>query len=119
MTILRPRIRAALDSADEDLGSGGPIVLPTSVGSATDPDLLIGGGKEGKIYLINRDHMGGFSTTDAGAVQTEGGAVGGILSAPAYFNGEIYYTAGYNGGISAFTISNGVLSASRRQHDAR
>ncbi len=70
------------------------------------------GGKEGKIYLIDRDHMGGFSTTDAGAVQTQGGAVGGILSAPAYFNGTIYYTGGYSGGIYAFSVSNGSFSPS-------
>ncbi len=107
-----PEDQNALNSADEDLGSGGPIVLPTSVGSAAHPNLLIGGGKEGKIYLIDRNHMGGFSSTDAGAVQTIGGAVGGILSAPAYYNGEIYYTAGYNGGISAYSISNGALSTS-------
>jgi fibronectin type 3 domain-containing protein len=107
-----PQDQNALSSADQDLGSGGPIVLPDSVGSAAHPHLLVGGGKEGKIYLLDRDDMGGFSTTDARAVQTQGSAVGGILSAPAYFNGEIYFTGGYSGGISAFSIVNGAFSTS-------
>ena len=105
-----PEDQASLNSADEDLGSGGPIILPDSAGSAAHPHLLVGGGKEGKIYLIDRDHMGGYSPTDAGAVQTQGGAVGGILSAPAYFNGTLYYTGGYSGGINAFSVSNGAFS---------
>jgi fibronectin type 3 domain-containing protein len=105
-----PQDQQQLSNSDEDLGSGGPIILPTSAGSSELPDLMLGGGKEGEIYLLNRNHMGGFSTTDAGVVEELAGAVGGILSDPAYFNGDIYYTGGYSGGITEFAISNGVIN---------
>ncbi len=44
-----------LDDQDIDLGSGGPVLLPGN--------LFVGGGKEGKLYLIKRDHLGHFSPT--------------------------------------------------------
>ena len=44
-----------LDNQDVDLGSGGPVLLPGN--------LLIGGGKEGKLFVIKRDHLGHFSAT--------------------------------------------------------
>lgn len=47
-------------NGDEDLGSGGITILPDAVGSAAHPHLLIGGGKGGVLYLIDRDNMGGF-----------------------------------------------------------
>ena len=48
-----------LDSYDVDLGSGGPVLLPGN--------LLVGGGKEGKLFVIKRDHLGHVSSTLAGA----------------------------------------------------
>jgi hypothetical protein len=101
-----PFNQASLSSADTDLGSGGPTVLPDSVGSVAHPHLLVGGGKEGKIYLIDRDNMGKFNATTDQVVQEIGSAVGGILSTPAYFNGTLYYTGSYSGPIKAFAISN-------------
>ena len=44
-----------LDDFDVDLGSGGPVLLPGN--------LFIGGGKEGKLYIIKRDHLGHVSST--------------------------------------------------------
>lgn len=53
-----PFDQAALETADRDLGSGGVMPLPDQP-SAT-PHLLVTGGKEGTLYLINRDSMGRF-----------------------------------------------------------
>ena len=51
--------------------------------------LVIGGGKEGKLYLLNRDNLGGKTSTDSGAVQTF--TVGnGIFATPAFWQNTLY-----------------------------
>ena len=103
-----PFNQATLDSTDLDLGSQAPVILPDSVGSAQHPHLLIAAGKEGKLYLIDRDNMGHFNaggSTDKD-VQTLTNAIGGVWGTPAFFNNLLYYlTPGANG--KAFTIANG------------
>jgi hypothetical protein len=44
-----PSDQQALDDNDLDLGSGGVLILPNSVGSTVYPHLLISAGKEGTI----------------------------------------------------------------------
>jgi outer membrane protein assembly factor BamB len=45
---------------DIDLGSGGPAVLPNlDPASTKTPYLLVVGGKQGNVYLLNRVHLGG------------------------------------------------------------
>jgi hypothetical protein len=100
----------ALDTADRDLGSGGPTILPDSVGSAAHPHLLVGSGKEGKIYLIDRDDMGKFDPTTDHVVQEQANAISGSLGVPAFFNNTIYYVGGYGGTAKTFSISNGQFS---------
>ena len=40
-----------------DFGAGGPVGLP--FGTATDPDVMVQAGKDGHIFLLNRDNLGG------------------------------------------------------------
>ncbi len=88
-----PSDQASLQSGDTDLGSGGAAVL---VDQATGPipHLLIGGGKEGLIYLLNRDSMGHFSSTDAGVIQkvSTGGA---IFSTPAFWQNRMFIASAF------------------------
>ncbi len=56
----------ALESGDVDLGSGGMLLIPGTT-------LAFSGGKQGVVYLVNRDNMGGLSgspTADTNVVQT-------------------------------------------------
>ncbi|PYL00907.1 MAG: hypothetical protein DME19_03470, partial [Verrucomicrobia bacterium] len=104
-----PFNQAALNSIDNDLGSGGPVVLPDAVGSAAHPHLLVGSGKEGKIYLLDRDNLGHFnSVNDSQIVQSISGAIGHQFGLPAYFNRRVYFQADSDH-LKAFRFSNGVL----------
>ncbi len=97
---------------DQDLGSGGTLVLPDMTDSSgTVRHLAVGAGKDGNIYLVNRDSMGKFSPTSNNVYQELASALpGGVFSTPAYYNGHLYYGAN-NGPISAFRFSNARLSS--------
>ena len=59
-----PFNQVALDNADSDFGSGAPILLPDSAGIAGHPHLILASGKEGKIYVVDRDNMGKFNANN-------------------------------------------------------
>lgn len=48
-----------LNRADLDMGGSSAIALPDHVGSET-PHLVVAGGKDGLVYLVDRDNMGGL-----------------------------------------------------------
>ena len=102
----------AASAADRDLGSGGAMVLPDLTDSAgTVHHLIVGAGKDGNIYVVNRDSMGKFSPSANNIYQQLTAAVaGGVFSTPAYFNNTVYY-ADVGGSLKAFAISNAMLSA--------
>jgi len=56
--------------------------------------LAVGAGKDGNLYVVDRDSMGRFDPAANHAWQVIAGALGGsVFSAPAYFNGAVYYGA--------------------------
>jgi fibronectin type 3 domain-containing protein len=99
-----------LNAGDVDLGSGGPVLLPDAVGSSSHPHLLMGMGKEGRAYLVDRDNMGKFDPhTDHVVEELPGASANGVWSNPAYFNGTIYYVGQSDVG-RTFSIGNGLFS---------
>ncbi len=98
-------------SGDEDLGSGGALVLPDLLDSAgTVHHLAVGAGKDSNIYVVNRDSMGKFNAQNDSAIYQEiSGAIGGVFSMPAYFNNTVYYGA-VNDNLKAFPITNAKLA---------
>ncbi len=101
-----------LEANDRDLGSGGMIVLPDEVGSLQHPHLLVDAGKEGEIYLIDRDNLGQFNPTNNSQIVEDintAGVIGSCFSTPAYFNKTIYYL-GASDSLKAYGISNGLIS---------
>ena len=97
---------------DEDLGSGGVVVLP----DLTDNNghvhhLAVGAGKDTNIYVVNRDNMGKWNPNNNNQIYQEiqGALPGGEWAKPAYFNNTVYYgDVGDN--LKAYPISNAMLA---------
>jgi hypothetical protein len=106
--------------ADMDLGSGGSMVLPDLKDNlGTTWHLAVGAGKDGRIYVVNREMMGKFNTSSDNAIYQElnGALPGGVWSTSAYFNNTVYYGPVGNA-LRAFTISNAKLSTSPSSQSA-
>ncbi len=110
-----PYNQAYLSTSDQDLGSGGVLVLPTQSGSIPHEAVL--GGKEGTLYLVNLDNLGGYSTSgsDSQIVQSIRGVVTRVFCALAYYNGSVY-VQGTGGSLMRFSLTNGKLSTTPVAH---
>jgi outer membrane protein assembly factor BamB len=100
--------------SDEDLGSGGTIVLPTMKDASGNPHYLaIGAGKDSNIYIVDRTNMGKFNPNNDSAIYQEidGVLPGGIWSMPAYYGGNIYY-APVGDNLLGFRFTDAKLSTS-------
>jgi hypothetical protein len=99
-----------LDVDDHDLGSGGPVLLPAQPGS--HPHLVVIGGKDGTVYLIDRDRMGHYRPdSDRHAVQTIPSSGGGVFGSMAYWNQNLYVlSSSDHDALRQFTLYEGRLS---------
>jgi hypothetical protein len=99
-------------NADEDLGSGGALVLPAMKDAkGTLRYLAVGAGKDGNIYVIDRNHLGKFHPTFNGIYQELPGALAGPeFGMAAYFNKTLYYGA-VGDVLRAFRFTNARLSS--------
>jgi len=104
---------------DQDLGSGGAMLLPNIKDSnGTVHHLAVGAGKDAHIYLVNRDNMGKFNPSNNNQIyQDLTSSLGGsVFSSPAFFNNRIYYGA-VGDTIKAFAFnSNGQLNSTPESH---
>ncbi len=104
----------AESQADEDLGSGGAMVVPNfKDASGTLHELVVGAGKDANIYLANRTNMGKFNPNNNSQIYQEvtGALAGSVFSAPAFADHKIYYGA-VGDSIKAFSFnSQGMLNS--------
>ena len=99
-----PDDQASLNANNGDLGAGGAVTLLDSV-AGPFPHLLIGGGKEGILYLVNRDAMGHFHSGDnSQAVQTWSVSPSGISSSGEFWQ-NTFYIAAVNAHLEAFAFN--------------
>ena len=86
-----PYDATTLDQSDLDFGSGSPVALPDAYfGTAAIPHLAVAVGKEGYVYLLNRDNLGGVGEGPNGTDDVVGryGPNGGVWSSPAVWPGD-------------------------------
>ena len=103
--------------ADEDLGSGGAMVIPNIKDSTGKiHELVVGAGKDRNIYLADRTNMGKFNSNDNSKLYQElvGSLSGSVYSSPAFEGGRIYYGA-VGDAIKAFAFDSGAKLSSTPQ----
>lgn len=103
-----PFNQAHLNAYDADLGAGGPLLFPDQEGS--HPHLMLAGGKEGTLYLVDRDKMGHFNAADdSQIVQSLVAIVPRIFSSPAFWENKVYIV-GAKDSLKVFSLKDGLLS---------
>jgi len=111
-----PHDQASMNSTDNDLGAGGAMVLPDSLGSAAHPHLLVAAGKDGKFYLLDRENMGHFNPTSNSQIVQElpfyslQSGPPHLFGLPALFNNRLYLQA-VGEVLKAYAFTNGMINA--------
>ena len=122
-----PNDQACRRLNDLDLGSAGPMALPTQSGNTPNEVLIAGKGgspcnsnpANTRLYLLNQDNLGKYNTTQDQAIEEVVGSARGYWSSPAYWQGanaSYVYAAGVTeeGGngdyLKMYTVTNGLLS---------
>ena len=106
---------AFLDSWDLDLSATGVLVLPDQPGPYIHE--LIAGGKQGFVYVLDRDNLGMYSAGSDAVIQEfnlvpsaqqDSSTNVYLLSSPAYWNNTVYFAPDALP-LMAFPLSNGLL----------
>jgi outer membrane protein assembly factor BamB len=97
-------------NGDEDLGSGGALLLPTLNDAMGNPHALaVGAGKDGNAYVVDRNNMGKFNMS-SNAMYQEFSLGTSVFSSPAWFNNTLYYGP-IHSPVAAYTFSDGKFTA--------
>lgn len=102
-----PHDATKMDANDTDFGSGGPMALPDGYGTAAHPHLLVQMGKDGRLFLLDRDNLGGHAaSTGTDAVLGMVGPYQGLWGHPAFYGGDggYVYVVGNGGPLRAFKV---------------
>ncbi|MEU0412122.1 choice-of-anchor D domain-containing protein [Streptomyces griseorubiginosus] len=108
-----PSDAATLDLTDQDISSGAPMALPDGFGTAEHPHLLVQQGKDGRVFLLDRDNLGGMGQGPQGgdAAVNVSGPYQGMWGHPAFWGGDggYVYVVGNQGPLRAlkYGVRNG------------
>ena len=94
-----------MDAKDWDLGSQGPVLLQPQAGA--HPHLLVVAGKEGKLYVLDRDRLGKFHDRSASQI-VQSMQTKDAYGAAAFWNGHVFFTD-RSDTTRDFAIENGLL----------
>jgi hypothetical protein len=100
---------AFLNQHDFDLSSTGALALPDQPGPY--PHELIASGKQGIVYVLDRDNMGMYAPSDNVIQEVSlipGSTASIMFGSPAYWNNTVYFAAD-GAPIQAFPLVNGLL----------
>ncbi len=90
------------NTTDGDFGAGGATVLVDLPVNGTNPThLVLGGGKDHNMYVLNRDVMGGLGDSNA---WQEINMPGGIFSTGAFWN-STFYIATVHSAMQAYALN--------------
>jgi hypothetical protein len=84
-----PSDEQLLDTNDYDVGAGGTIVLPGPV-TLTYP-MLVAGGKDGNVFLLNTNTLGGYNSTDAVVQEFQALTNSNPDYGSAHYGGSVFY----------------------------
>jgi hypothetical protein len=99
---------ATLSNTGQNGATSAPLLLPDST-FPTLPHLMIGGSKNGCLYVVNIDDMGGSNSACSQStppVQIVDVGDGPILGTPLFWNGSVYVAAA-NGRLKSFSLTAG------------
>jgi hypothetical protein len=97
-----PDNQSCLANSDTDLGAGAAVLLPDQP-SGPVLHLLAQMGKEGVVYLIDRDNLGHLQLnscdgTNSQIAQTFVGSPSGFYGTPAFWQNSLYFAGSLDGG---------------------
>jgi hypothetical protein len=104
-----------LDSHDLDVSSVGPLILPDQDGPPTCSQNpcheVIASGKQGVVYVMDRDNLGQFSQSGQDMILQEFPLTnnGVLMASPSYWNGIVYFAPG-GSPVQSFQVNSGLLS---------
>ncbi|MGZ4955153.1 MAG: IPT/TIG domain-containing protein [Methylobacter sp.] len=96
-----------LNQEDEDLNSGGVLMIPNT-------SLISGGGKQGRLFLLNKDNLGHYNTDDSQVVQAFQATSGHIHGSPVYYVsptlGALTYVWGETNFLKGYSFDGSVFN---------
>jgi len=100
---------SSLNSGDEDLGSGGALLIPGT-------SYVFGGGKQGTVFLLNTSNLGHEQSGNGQVHQTFSFASGEIHGGPVYYdspvNGPVVYDMAVSDHVKEYSFNGSTFNTS-------